>query len=78
MKLSAVDIGHLDFIRSPGFFCENSRRSVTRLIPDQAYGSGNLLAALAPTNERAQIMAGFREQAGVQLALGRETVTHVH
>ena len=48
------------------------------LIPDQAYGGGNLPAALTRTHERIQIMAGLREQAGVQLALGRETVMRGH
>ena len=72
VKLSAADIRHLDYLRSRSFFSANFRIPVFALIPDQAYRSGNLLVALARTYERAQIMAGLREQAGVQLALGRE------
>ena len=73
MELSAANIRHFDFLRSRSLFCANFRIPVFTLIPDQAYGSGNLLVALARTHERAQIMAGLREQAGVELALSRES-----
>jgi len=68
-------MAHLDFLRSSSYFCANSKISVTTLIPDQALAAA-ICSPLLP--ERAQIMAGLREQAGVQLALGCETVTHVH
>ena len=71
MKWSAADIRHFNFLHPRRLFCANFRIAVFTLAPDQAYGSGDLRVALARTHEHTQIMAGLREQAGVQLAIGR-------
>jgi len=68
MKVSAADIRHLNFLPPRSLFCASFRIIVYTLVPDQTDGTGDLLVALARTHERAQIMTGLREQAGVQLA----------
>ena len=72
VELSATDKRHPNFLRSPNFFCADFRIPLFTLISDQAHRSGDLVVAFARTNERAQIMAGLHEQAGVQLALDGE------
>ena len=73
MKVSAADIRHFNFLPPRSLFCANFRIPVFTLVPDQTYGTGDLPVALARPHERAQIMTGLREQAGVQLAIGRES-----
>ena len=73
MKVSAADIRHLNFLHPRSLFCANFRIIVFALVPDQTYGTCDFLVALARPHERAQIMAGLREQAGVQLAIGRDS-----
>ena len=73
MKASTANIRHLNFIPPRSFIKANFRILVFALLPNQTYGPGDLLVALARTHERAQIMARLREQAGVQLAISRES-----
>jgi hypothetical protein len=49
---SAADIRHLNFLSPYSLFCANFRIPVFALIPDQTYGTGDLLVALARTHER--------------------------
>ena len=77
VELSVTDKRHLDFLRSPRFFCADFKRRLFTLVSEQAHGNGDLLVALARTSERAQIMAGQHEQAGVQLALDGESAALV-
>ena len=47
MKVSASDIGHLNFLHSRSFFCTYFRIPVFTLVPNQPYGTGDLPIVLA-------------------------------
>src|SRR4029079_668207 len=72
----AADVRHLDLAladrRVDGVLGAELRVAVAADAPDLGQPGGDLLVAGAVADQRAQVVAADREEAGVELALGRE------
>src|SRR6266480_3699682 len=72
---SAADIAHLDLGQRRGPFRADLGVAVGAPGPDRGKRVDDLLVRAAVPQQRAKIVAVSREQAGIELAVGRQTST---